>query len=402
MPAELVARLCDRDLRTSSREAWPTPERGRQGNALQVLMCLGFGLGLERVEHTITSQGIRHTITLTVDRLAQRIMLERQEVPVEPCSGTIVRIGFPVDQVPFGQLNGLRNLIIDFGALNPHCRFHLRDLTGYVDDDDEPIIGDLEIASIADGIDKWDSAAPVPPHWYSLEKFGHRILLELIRDPDLTIAQFLGTFRGLSSTQRRSSVAAAAGLSGAKLSALLDGRSIDTGRAGRLLTAMQAASRPPKPAALGGVGKDCVEALAIAYRDRDCPADFTYRVVEGGEKAPWRWEIGFAELEDDSARVCFAGHNFSPLLAEEAFLLSLDLPHQIRSSTAPVFLFLHRIAADPSTLDYGKSHVVVHAAERAALREAVDRVAKRYIDRVDREAVARYREMNSSRSAHHR
>ena len=256
MPAELVARLCDRSLRTSSREAWPTPERGRQGNALQVLMCLAFGLGLERVEHTITSQGIRHTITLTVDRLAQRIMLERQEVPVEPCSGTIVRIGFPVDQVPFGQLNGLRNLIIDFGALNPHCRFHLRDLTGYVDDDDEPIIGDLEIASIADGIDKWDSAAPVPPHWYSLEKFGHRILLELIRDPDLTIAQFLGTFRGLSSTQRRSTVAAATGLTGAKLSALLDGRSIDTGRAGRLLTAMQAASRPPKPAALGGVGKD--------------------------------------------------------------------------------------------------------------------------------------------------
>ena len=254
-------------------------------------------------------------------------------------------------------------------------------MTGYVDDDGEPIIGDLEIESIADGIDKWDSAAPIPPHWYSLEKFGHRVLLELNRDPDLTIAQFLATFKGLSSTQRRSSVAAAAGLSGAKLSALLDGRSIDTGHASRLLTAMQAASRPPKPAALGGLGKDCVEALAIAYRGPGLHRRFYLPGCRGGEKAPWRWEIGFAELEDDSGRVCFTGHNFSPLLAEEAFLLSLDLPHQIRSSTAPIFLFLHRIAADPSTLDYGKSHVVVHAAERAALREAVDKVAKRYIDR---------------------
>ena len=78
-------------------------------------MCLAFGLGWERVEHTITSQGIQHRIILTVDRLAQRIMLERQEVPVEPCSGTIVRIGFPVDQIPFGQLYGLQNLILDFG-----------------------------------------------------------------------------------------------------------------------------------------------------------------------------------------------------------------------------------------------------------------------------------------------
>ena len=138
----------------------------------------------------------------------------------------------------------------------------------------------------------------------------------------------------------------------------------------------------------------CVEAVASLYRVQDCPADFTYLTIGGGEKAPWRWEIGFAELENATWRVCFAGHNFSPLLAEEAFLLSLDLPHQVRSSEAPIFLFLHRIAADPSTLDYGKSHIVVHAAERAAVRAAVDKVAKRYIDRCDREAVARFREMN--------
>ena len=92
MPAELVARLCDRNLRTSAREAYPTPERGRQGNALQVLMCLGLGLGWERVQHEITSHGIRHTITLSVDRLGQEIVLERKEIrsgtTPEPRSGS--------------------------------------------------------------------------------------------------------------------------------------------------------------------------------------------------------------------------------------------------------------------------------------------------------------------------
>ena len=54
MSTDLVARLCDRNLRTSAREAYPTPDRGRQGNAMQVILCLALGLGWDRVKHTIT------------------------------------------------------------------------------------------------------------------------------------------------------------------------------------------------------------------------------------------------------------------------------------------------------------------------------------------------------------
>ena len=214
-----------------------------------------------------------------------------------------------------------------------------------------------------------------------MEKFKHRVLLELNRDPEITVAQFLGTFKGLSSTQRRATVAAAAGLSGAKLSALLDGRSIDTGRAGRLLGKMQGASKPPKSSVLGGVGKICIAELASSDGVRSCDADFTYLVVEGGEQTPWRWEIGFAELESASARVLYLGHNFSPLVTEDVFLRSLTLPHQLQGSDAPVFLFLHRIAADPDSLDFGKSHIVVRNDERTALTKAIFKVAKRYLDR---------------------
>jgi hypothetical protein len=130
-----------------------------------------------------------------VDRLAQQIVLERQETLVEHRNGTVVRVGYPIDLVPLCDLGGLGNLIRDFAALNTHAAFTLRDWTGYRDDGGDPLIGDLRIEieeSSAEAPEKWASANPIPPHWYGLEKFGHRILLELIRDPEITVARRRG------------------------------------------------------------------------------------------------------------------------------------------------------------------------------------------------------------------
>ena len=97
---------------------------------------------------------------------------------------------------------------------------------------------------------------------------------------------------------------------------------------------------------------------------------------------------------NDSRPALYLGHNFSPLVAEDVFLRSLILPHQLIGSDAPVFLFLHRIAADPDSLDYGKSHVVIRHEEHLALRKAIDKAAKRYLDRCDREEADRIRELD--------
>ena len=86
MSPELVERLCIRSERTSTREAYAASDRGAQGNALQVLMALPFGFGREEAGLTITSRGMEHAITLRVNRLEQRIDLERttREVPTSP------------------------------------------------------------------------------------------------------------------------------------------------------------------------------------------------------------------------------------------------------------------------------------------------------------------------------
>jgi DNA topoisomerase VI subunit B len=241
MAPELVERLCVRSERTSTREAYTAPDRGAQGNALQVLMALPFGFGLEEAGLMITSRGVEHTIRLRVNRLEQRVDLERttREVPTEP--GTTVAIRWPEEI----DLVTVERLISEHAWLNPHAEFRL-------DTESETTTWDATAA-----VQKWTPGLPVPAHWYDLDRFAHRVRLEIKRDPEITVAQFLTTFKGLTSSTKRSEVAAVADLSYKPLAALLDGfgTDLDRGRTALLLSVMQEASRPPKHAVLGAIRK---------------------------------------------------------------------------------------------------------------------------------------------------
>ena len=72
------------------------------------------------------------------------------------------------------------------------------------------------------------------------------MLLEIRNDPKITLAQFLGTFKGLTSSVKRSRLPPLP-VSYAPLAALLDGSgtALDLVRTTALLFAMQDASRPP-------------------------------------------------------------------------------------------------------------------------------------------------------------
>ena len=235
MSAELVERLCNRSERTSTREAFAAPDRGSQGNALQVIMSLPFGFGHEEAGLTIISQGVWHAIRLRVNRLEQRVDLDRTVSDAPPGRGTMVSLRWPVDI----DLDEIEELINEHAWLNPHASF-------WLNDDDS-----WEATRL---VTKWTPGLPIPAHWYDLDRFAHRVLLEIKRDPKLTVAQFLGSFKGLTSRTKCSEVAAAAGLSYKPLAALLDesGTDLDRERARLLLLAMQDASRPPKHAVLGG------------------------------------------------------------------------------------------------------------------------------------------------------
>jgi hypothetical protein len=75
-----ITDIIDYTVRVSSREAYVTPTRGAQGNALKTLLAMGFALSGERGETLIESRGVAHRIVFAVDRI-------RQEPRIEPTKG---------------------------------------------------------------------------------------------------------------------------------------------------------------------------------------------------------------------------------------------------------------------------------------------------------------------------
>ena len=79
IPPETVASILDFTTRTSSREAYVAPDRGRQGNALKTILAMPFALSGEEGRVEIVARGIRHEITFRVDRIAQQPVIDHQQ-----------------------------------------------------------------------------------------------------------------------------------------------------------------------------------------------------------------------------------------------------------------------------------------------------------------------------------
>ena len=95
LPASTVEGLLDFNVRLSSREAYVSPTRGAQGNALKTVLAVPFVLDGERGRVLIDTQGIRHEIVFGVDVLRQQPAIEYTTNPGLVRTGTSVAIEWP-------------------------------------------------------------------------------------------------------------------------------------------------------------------------------------------------------------------------------------------------------------------------------------------------------------------
>jgi DNA topoisomerase VI subunit B len=79
IPASVVADVVDYSYRVSSREAYVSPTRGAQGNALKTLIAMPFALGKTGTT-VIEAKGTRHTIAFEVDQLRQKPLIASSTV----------------------------------------------------------------------------------------------------------------------------------------------------------------------------------------------------------------------------------------------------------------------------------------------------------------------------------
>src|SRR6516165_7246125 len=122
LPAETVQGVLDFSVRASSREAYVSPTRGAQGNALKTILAMPYVLDgtVGRVE--IAARGINHIITFKVDSVRQVPVInhERADSPVK--IGTRVTVHWPDSAC--SKLIAARDRFLqiadDYAWLNPH------------------------------------------------------------------------------------------------------------------------------------------------------------------------------------------------------------------------------------------------------------------------------------------
>jgi hypothetical protein len=92
LPAETVKGVLDFTVRVSSREAYVSPTRGAQGNALKTIVAMPFVVDGARGEVEIEARGIRHRIVMSVDRVRQEPVIRHEPARSKINKGTVVRV----------------------------------------------------------------------------------------------------------------------------------------------------------------------------------------------------------------------------------------------------------------------------------------------------------------------
>lgn len=359
MPAETVTSTLDYSVRVSSREAYISPTRGAQGNALKTLLAMGYVLDGTRGYVEIFACGIRHEINVRVDPVQQEPKIEHQPSKSRFVKkGTFVKITWPVSACSILEAAKDRFLQIasNFTFLNPHLTLTW-DWFGEV----------ATIKATNTAWKKWLPSYPTSSHWYKLEHFERLIAANLSDDSarDMLIRELITQFDGLIGSAKQKKVLDATGLARQPLSALMNGNDFDHDKTRRLLVAMQQNSRPIKPAQLGVIGESHLRARFAAADVK--MESFKYRKVNGiSDSVPWILEVAFAWDPAIENQMLITGINWSPgilnpfrELGKGGTSLDAILEKQRAGEDEPILLLLHLASARPEYTDRGKSAVII-------------------------------------------
>jgi DNA topoisomerase VI subunit B len=360
--AKTLKDITDYATRTSSREAYVSPTRGAQGNALKTILAMPFVLDGGTMGDTwIVSKGISHHIRFSVDHLRQepKITIDRNDSHVR--TGTRVTVGWPDSAST--KLTNAKSRFLQiaqaFAWLNPH-------LTINIDWEGET----TRIAATDPSWQKWRPSDPTSPHWYTVERLMRLMGAYIAWDQERgreprTVREFIAEFRGLSGTAKQKLLLDEINAARVTLPPWFGENEVNWPRIRKLLAAMQKHSRPVKPKDLGLIGEDHLRArFAVAGADAKT---FRYKREFVDGDLPQVIEVAFGYGPQSSARHLVAGVNWSPGINNPFRVLgrygrSLDsfLAEQ-RAGTPdePITLLIHLACPRVDYTDRGKSALVV-------------------------------------------
>lgn len=393
IPGDVIDDILDFDMRVSSREAYVGPTRGAQGNALKTIVLMAFALDGRAGLVEIRSRGIRHSIQIGIDPIAQRPTIEITRAPSLVRTGTSVRIHWASSprwkSALAGQLQSIAFAAARFALFNPHLRVNARVRGTF-----------LRFGHIWEPTDRawgrWRPSDPPVAAWYDLDRFVRLLCALLHADRQAgrvrLVRDFMADFRGLSGTAKRKSIIAELDLARASLENLLTAEGApDRERIAKLLEAMQAAGTAPKSSVLGVVGREhMLECLHLS----DAAAEsFEYRRIVDDDPAPRITEVAFTYDPDLPARHVYCGVNNSPSVQGATAFRQIGssnglgdlLEHHAVQAVHPVAFVLHHAGARLTFADRGKAALSIKGQHGAEVERAVLKVAEPWFRQHERE-----------------
>ena len=361
-----IADILDYRVRVSSREAYVSPTRGAQGNALKTVLAMGFALSGEHGETVIESRGTAHRIVFAADRIRQEPRIVHTTTRSLIKNGTSITAQWPESACSILHEAKARFLQIadDFGWCNPHLSLSL---SWNGETHTFPPASDP-------GWQKWRPSNPTSAHWYDRARLERYIAAHISRDQDQKrqrlVREFIIEFRGLSGTQKQKLVLDeldAARISLANFAS--NGSDLDHAAVDRLLAAMQTHTRPPKAKDLGVIGREHLLNRFLAYGAH--AETFKYKAVIGDTATglPVVIETAFGWCPDGSERRIITGVNFSVALGnpfrsfgQTGEGLEHRLAEQRAGRNEPIIFVLHLASPRVEFADRGKTALVIGGA----------------------------------------
>ena len=277
IPGETIRAVCDYTIRVSSREAYVSPSRGAQGNALKTILAMGYVLDRHRLsegdvdaagdatgETIIEAKRTAHKIKFLVDHVTNEPRITYTTAPSPITTGTRITIKWPPrSDDGYGQMfdyaeSGFKALAESYLWFNPHLT-----LRGAWDGADF-----VNVEATTPDWTKWRPSDPTSPHWYTEARLQRYLSAHVARDrllgQDRPVREFIAEFRGLSGTQKQKAILGEIGVSRQSLRRFFGERRVNRIGIGRLLKAMKRHSAPVPPKHLGVIGREHLKARFVA------------------------------------------------------------------------------------------------------------------------------------------
>ena len=260
----VIKSILDYSVRVSSREAYVSPTRGAQGNALKTILAMGYVLGREAEVPGLTiieTRGVEHRIEFQVDHVNNEPKVTRTTKPSAIKVGTKITVMWPPKFKREDEGCGdwaigeqFRRMAKSYVWFNPHLTLRGTWCGRKF----------IDAAATDPAWEKWRPRNPTSAHWYDEARLQRYLAAHVAHDRDCgrdrTVREFLAEFRGLSATAVQRKILAEVGCSHQSLAQFFGVDQVNRKGIACLLASMRKHSKPVAPKHLGVIGASHLEA----------------------------------------------------------------------------------------------------------------------------------------------